>query len=398
MRQRIPIYIDNDSMVWIANNNIYSRNLEAIFRNRAELFLDLTEEEIDEMYDITDHTNCNVISIYLSNRVMVAPKAGKDKFEIFHTQYEMNAISEEFNGYVFILNIPTKKAETLREKTGVWIMSLEEIDDDCECFILEEGIYIPKKMVTPGEEYDEDPCNGWIGLLERRRINKLPPFNEVLVYDNYLNQYWSPYNKDPYINKKINKRDWSYAYIGIENLLILFDAILPKVHTNPIKIVIVVPKQPKVVELSEWRRREYLFEKRIIDWIDEVKNLRCYTILISCILIDNDNKPVHPRVLYTNYFYFETEKGFKIFDPYPFPYRVRKDGDSENGVKLLQSLFFAPKSDNTIETGYNHELKYIGKLLKKQPEKEQKDSDIIFKGDVIKTTSFSLFEGIDFED
>ena len=49
MKTIIPIYIDKESMLWIAENRIHSRNFISIFKNRAQLFLDMTEEEIDDM-------------------------------------------------------------------------------------------------------------------------------------------------------------------------------------------------------------------------------------------------------------------------------------------------------------------------------------------------------------
>lgn len=387
MKTIIPIYIDKESMLWIAENRIHSRNFISIFKNRAQLFLDMTEEEIDDMDDISDYTNWNVISKYLSDDIMITPKSGKEVFINFYERYNSDKISDEFNGFVFIIDIPIEEAKILRENTGIWILSIKEVDDEGEFLILEEGIYINKHTVTPGSKYNENSANGWVGLLKHSRINKLPPINEVIVYDNFLNDYYNYYKESPYgSKKKINYKTWFYTYIGLENLLLLFDTLFPQKHTNPLKVLIVAPKQNKDYEA--------LFELRIKDWVDEIKRLRSYNIIVSCVLVASH--PVHPRVLYTNYFILETDKGFKIFEPIPFPTIVRKDGDSINAVSL-QSLFFAPKSqDNPIKSNYNKYLKDIGEQLQNANNNNSNYQTNLHIGDEIDIESIALFEDIIF--
>ncbi len=388
MKTSIPIYIDKESMLWIAENRIHSRNFISIFKNRAQLFLDMTDEEIDDMDDISDYTNWNVVSKYLSDYIMITPKSGKEIFTCFYDRYNSDKISDEFSGYVFIIDIPVEKAKFLRENTGIWILSIKEVDDEGEFLILEEGIYINKHTVTPGSKYSENSANGWVGLLKHSRINKLPPFNEVIVYDNFLNDYYNYYKESPYGRKKrLTHKTWFYTYIGLENLLLLFDTIFPQKHTNPLKVVIVAPKQDKDYEA--------LFELRIKDWVDEIKRLRSYDIIVSCVLVASH--PVHPRVLYTNYFILETDKGFKIFEPIPFPTIVRKDGGSINAVSM-QSLFFAPKSqDNPIKSNYNKYLEDIGKQLQNANYDDSNYHTNLHIGDEIGIESFALFEDITFE-
>ena len=394
MKERFPIFIDIPSITSIAENHF--RNFESIFKNRAVVYLDASESDIAKIETLTENTVTSDIALYF-NEIDVSPRPGKNVIEKFIKQEK--AISNEINGCVFILDISRKKARNLSNDYGVWVLSKEDIesDPDVECIILDE-IRMDNEDVKPGEQFGSFSENGWIKLFDDR-IKLFPPFNEIILYDNFLNEYVSEYAKvPPYFVKTANGRKWKYTYIGLENLLLLFDAILPNTHINPIKILIVLPKNHIV-------KHEQNLENRIEAWIGELKCLRNYDMFVSFLLIGNtkwkedskESHPLHPRVLYTNYFFIGTEKGFKIFEPYPYSNIVRKDGDSKNSISVA-SLFSTPRMlSNPIKTNYNSKLKDIGEQLRKKSLGDTTPQNNNLIGDNISIESFSLFDSIDFD-
>lgn len=393
MKERFPIYIDIPSINSIAENHF--RNFEYIFKNRAVVYLDVSESDLVKFEEIYENTITSDISLYF-NEIDVLPRPGKNVIEKLVKQE--NLISNEYNGCVFILDISRKRAKDLSNDYGVWVLSKEDIesDPDVECIILDRML-MDKEDVKPGDLFGSSSENGWIKLFDDR-IKLFPPFNEIIIYDNFLKEYANEYAKvPPYSLKIVEGRKWKYTYIGLENLLLLFDAILPHTHLNPLKILIVLPKNLN-------NEHELKLENRIKAWIKEVKGLRNYEMFVSFLLIGNtmwkeyskENHPLHPRVLYTNYFSIETEKGFKIFEPYPDSNIVRKDGDSKNSISVV-SLFSAPRMlSNPIKANYNNKLKDIGEqLCNISLDIGLQKNNIL--GDNVSIESFSLFESIDFD-
>ena len=396
MKERFSIYIDKPSIYIIAENHF--RNFEFIFKNRAIVYIDASEYEIENFETITGNTVTNDLAFYF-NEIDVLPHSGKKAFERFSCQD--SSISDEFNGSIFILDISKERAKALSDASGIWIISKEEIekDPDVECVILDR-IKMDKEDVIPGEQYGSSSENGWLYLFgERKKL--FPPYNEIIIYDNFLKEYANEYTKvPPYSTKKIGGREWNYVFIGLENLLLLFDAILPQTHNNPLKVLIVLPKNIEV-------NHENKLENRITIWIEEVKKLRNYTISVSFLLIGNtktkwkentkESHPLHPRVLYTNYFYIETEKGFKVFEPYPFSNIIRKDGDSKNSISI-ESFFSSPRMlSNPIKANFNNKFKDIGEELRNVSLEDISLQNNTLIGDVVSLESFSLLEGINLE-
>lgn len=388
MKTHFPIYIDRASIDSLVEIN--SRNLDCIFSKMAEIYIDMEDEEIDIMESCPDHTNSSDIGMFF-RKLNITPRSGKSAFEKINID-NLNSFSN-FIGYILILDITKDKAHSISQETGVWILSKEEIDNEAECFVL-ECIKMEDEDVVPNFEYKCSDKNGWKALFDDRMIF-FPPFNEIVIYDNFIKEFNVKYKKPPYPSKKPNQ-SYGFEYIGLENLLILFNAILPKNHHFAIEILIALPKYTTTIY-------EERLENRIQCWIDEVKALRCYPINVSCLLIGNKNwrekdfesHPVHPRVLYTNYFFIKTEKGFKIFEAYPYSNIVREDGESNNSVSV-SSYFSNPKmKSNPISANLNNKLSEIGAQLNEVDSENDLNKNTLL-GDKICTESISLFDEIDF--
>lgn len=392
MKERFPIFIDRESIYTIADMD--SRNFDCLFNQRAEIYLNMTEKEIEDMESCLDHTNQNALGLYFS-KLDVTPLSGKSQFEEFYS-FKAN-LSELFSGCIFILDIASEKAKSLSNELGVWILSKDDIDRDAECLVL-NGVSMEDEDVIPQKEYVCLNKNGWTGLFEGRE-KLFPPYNEIIIYDNFIKEFARKYlETPPYKRKIVSGKRLPYTYIGLENLLSLFSAILPMQHRSSIKILIVLPKYIR----EDFEER---LEQRIKIWIEEVKHLRSYNIIVSCLLIGNPNwqnedkelHPLHPRILYTNYFSIKTEKGFKIFEPEPYSTIVRKDGDSKNSVSI-SSFFSKPQMrSNPLIANYNNKLKDLGEqLVASSPEKKAFHDNLII-GDAITLESFSLFEDLVFD-
>ena len=344
----------------------------------------MTEEEIEEMELCSNHTNQNNIGLYFQ-KIDRTPFSGKSQFEAFYGNY--NKLSELFRGCIFILDITKEKAKLLSNESGVWIISKDDIDRDAECLVLDE-IRMDKEDIIPQKDYCGSDKNGWKGLFDGRE-KLFPPFNEIIIYDNFIKEFASKYLNPPYVRKILNGKRVPYTYIGLENLLLLFSAIFPTKHSS-LKILVVLPKYAQ----KDYEKR---LEERINIWIEEVKSLRTYNIIVSCLLIgkanwQNDDKeihPLHPRFLYTNYFSIETEKGFKFFEPYPDSNIARKDGDSKNSVSVI-SFFSNPKMrSNPLTANYNNKLKDIAEQFE--------DTNNTVLGAKITQESYTLFDGVSFK-
>lgn len=395
MKERILIYIDKKSIYCISEN--HPKNFEYIFKNRAAVYLDMTQNELDELDNCDDCTNMDDLSFYFYNTIGVTPFSGKSVFDVFYSQKER--ISDDFNGCIFILDIPMDKAKSLREESGIWILSKDEIENDVEVEnLVLDIIYMDREDVIPNTKYNGKDKNGWFGLFGPRLVH-FPPFNEIIIYDNFIKEYVNSFKAPPYITKNVNGEKVFYTYIGLENTLLLLNAILPVNHYNPIKIIISLPKEKK----DDYEER---LEKRLKIWIKEIKQLRQYEIKVSILLIGNkkwkeDNKechPLHPRILYTNFFSIGTEKGFKFFYPYPFSNIVKEDGDSKNNISI-SSYFHSPKMlSNPIQANYNIKLKDIGKQIRNEKNNNLDSLNNSIIGDKININDFSLFKGINFDE
>lgn len=382
MKERFPIFIDKESIYVIAE--IDSRNFDCIFSQRATVFLNLTEEEIEEMESCSDHTNQHVLAEYFK-QINVTPFSGRTQFETFYNS--IDRLGDFFCGCIFILDdIEKEKAKLLSRVSGVWILSKDDIDRDAECVVL-DSISMDKEDIIPQREYGSSDKNGWKGLLNGRE-ELFPSYNEIVIYDNFIKEFAPKYLKiPPYSRKNVAGRKIPYAYIGLENLLLLFSAIFPEQHSCSLKILVVLPKYTNV----DYEKR---LEERLKMWIEEVKCLRTYNIIVSCLLIGKvswqtekkEAHPLHPRVLYSNFFSIETEKGFKLFEPYPDSNIARTDGDSKNSVSI-KSFFSTPKMrSNPLSSNYNIKLKDIYEQI-------QDIANNTILGDFLTIESFKLFDG-----
>ena len=205
------------------------------------------------------------------------------------------------NGTLFFLDKTAEETKRLRDEYGVWVLNGDEITEDVFKFTFNNN-YDPN-------ENDKRPLsdNGW-----RNELNGIlfPVCNSIVVSDDYLVS-----------NRKDDK------YIGLCNLTMLFDVILPKDNLLKVPFYISVFTNPNPKDKNP---KDEVMISKIKDWIDnEVKPLRNYQIVVEVVFT---KKALHDRRLLTLHYYIDPDKGFHVF--LPQSNCVYKDGDDINKVRV----------------------------------------------------------------
>ena len=211
------------------------------------------------------------------------------------------------NGTLFFLDKTVEETKRLRDEYGVWALNGDEITEDVFKFTFNNN-YDPN-------ENDKRPLsdNGW-----RNELNGIlfPVCNSIVVSDDYL---VSNSNSD--------------KYIGLSNLTMLFDVILPKSTTLKVPFYITIFTDPNPHGNNP---NDNVMKSKVRNWIDdEIKPLRRnYNIVVEVIFT---KKALHDRRLLTLHYYIDPDKGFHVF--LPQSNNVYKDGDDINKVHA-ESFYF----------------------------------------------------------
>lgn len=230
-------------------------NLNPIFKQHANICLNISNEE----YWI-DSQEGTIMFEYLKMTGR-SPIALKDYFEEL---YENNEIIIDKPRSLFFLKYSKEEAALLQSQYGIIVQSGCSINDS----ILKDS----KEDIL-----EEKSKSTWGGVFDF----KMPPMNSIVINDRFL-----------FKNEEYNKN------IGTENIIKLFDEILPKALGVDFHITILTDND----KLSN-NFDEQSLSKRI-------KELRSYNIQIELKLL---TKALHVRVLISNYIYSTFDPGLAIF-------------------------------------------------------------------------------------
>lgn len=314
MLSKTKIYIDKESLEIIAQDSTisdnYYKNIIEIFRRHADLYLDVSEEELDSIREPKDLNDPGDIYAFIEGKNLPWPSSASGNFEAIKNNENSLDISANI---VYILN----KKEDVKKivKYGVWAICVDDLSDDIFYYD-----YTPDLDVdtVPGSAGD-----GWHNILDDE-VSILPPSNSLVVSDSNL-----------LTNTKKHAGTGENHFCGLVNLKHILDVLLPKNLNVTFYILIVCPPTNKIEEGK--------MNKIVRRWLKEIRELRQYQIVVEFIIT---TKTVHSRDLYTNNYQMHLDKGFYVFEPWSK--RVHKDGISHNNIRLftyLSSPFKRGKSD-----------------------------------------------------
>ena len=305
MLSKTKIYIDKESLEIIAQDSTisdnYYKNIIEIFRRHADVYLDITEEELDSIREPLDLNDPGDIYAFIEGKNLPWPSSANDNFTALH---ENNGKLDINGSIVYILN-KKEDVKKLRNGYGVWAIYIEDFNDDIFYY-----------DCSPDLDMDEVPGrteNGWTNILDEE-VQYIPPSNSIVISDSNL-----------LTNNKIDKKTGENIFCGLANLKDLLDMLLPQKVDITYYVLIVCPPTKKLEEGK--------MNKIVRRWIKEIRLLRKYPIVVEFI---TTTKTVHSRDLYSNNFQIHLDKGFYVFEP--SSKRVHSEGVSHNNVRLYTYL------------------------------------------------------------
>lgn len=289
------IYAEKTALVDVLGKALETDGLEniiEIFKSHSKICIDLTDSERDAIFTPDDFNNIDILLTLFNAFDIEKPIALKSYFE--QMEEEEDAVVLHSNSY-FLRDCTAIEAEQMREKYGVWVISKDEVSNR----LFE---YLSFKDEFEPDTYFGENDNGWKNIVEAYNL-RLPPSNSMIISDNYL------------LSNKVR----NYV-LGLANLSHLLDVIIPKKLSVPYYILILSPAKDyeetqMLQKVSEWKE-------------DLIRSLnRAFDIHIEFVF---SPRVIHKRIIYLNYCFIGTEKGFKVF--MPFSNRVYRDGDQKNSV------------------------------------------------------------------
>lgn len=270
-------------------------NIIEIFKRHVKICVDMTDSEVSSVFMPDNFEKIDIIFTLFDAFGINPPIALKSFFEQIEDQEE--TIATKPNS-LFLKDCSVEKAVGLRNKYGVWVISKDEIANR----YFEEPSY--EESFEPYAYYG-DGNNGWANIITNNNL-MLPPSNSMIIYDNHL---LDTYRFD--------------HYLGLTNLEHLLDAILPR-HLSP-------TIQYHVLIMAPVRGNEVVLSRVVSKWMEDLpaKLARDFGISIEFVF---SKQVIHERMIFLNYAYIKTEKGFKVFMPYSN--KVFKDGDEINSVEI----------------------------------------------------------------
>lgn len=314
MLSKTKIYIDKESLEIIAQDSTisdnYYKNIIEIFRRHADLYLDVTKEELDSIRKPQDLNDPGDIYTFIEGKNLPWPSSATDNFQAINNKEN----KPELNGsIVYILN-KKEDVEKLRNKYGIWAIYIDDLSDDIFYY-----------DYTPDLDMEYVPGNagdGWLNIL-KKEVRFLPPSNSIVISDSNL-----------LTNTKKHPETGENYFCGLVNLKALLNVLLPQNIDVTYYILIVCPPTSKLEEGKT--------NKNVRRWIKEIKNLRNYPIVVEFIIT---TKTVHSRDLYTNNYQIHLDKGFYVFEPWSR--KIHKEGASHNNVKFFTYLYSPFKRGKT---------------------------------------------------
>jgi hypothetical protein len=329
MLSKTKIYIDKESLEIIAQDSTisdyYYKNIIEIFRRHADLYLDLSEDELYSIREPQDLNDPGDIYTFIEGKNLPWPSSASKNFEAIQNR---DCLPDITGNIVYILN-KKEDVKKLRDKFGVLAIYIDELNDDI--------LYYDYTPDLDMESIPGSAENGWQSVL-KDEVHFLPPSNSIVISDSNL-----------LTNTKKNEETGENHFCGLVNLKDLLNMLLPQNIEVPFYILIVCPPNKKLEEGK--------MNKLVRRWIKEMRNLRQYKIVVEFIIT---TKTVHSRDLYSNNYQIHLDKGFYVFEPWSK--RVHKEGASHNNVRLFTYLFSPFKRGKSDIESAIVDLKLICKM------------------------------------
>lgn len=302
MLSKTKIYIDKDSLEIIAQDSTisdyYYKNIIEIFRRHADLYLDISEQELDSIREPKDLNDPGDIYTFIEGKNLPWPSSAIGNFEALHKSTD----NLDINGSIIYILNKKEDVKKLRESFGVWAIYIEDINDDSFRIGFNKGLNLKEVLGKSSK--------GWNNLLSGAAKN-FPISNSFVVSDSNL------------LTNDILDDNNVKHYCGLENLKDLLSIILPQSLDIPFYLLVICPPAEQVGKMK----------KRISEWILEVKALRKYLIIVEFFIT---KKTLHDRGLYSNNYRIHLNKGFYVFIPWTC--KVHVDGDSFNKIDIKSYL------------------------------------------------------------
>lgn len=264
MDDKIVIYADLNTIEEIIVFDDNYPNLNKIFQDNAVFCLNISDDEFDKIWN--DESD---LFVFCTGHDIPSPVALNTFFETLKEDYSIIADKPRA---LFFLNENADKIKELQNLYGILVVNKNDIRDN----ILQLKHY---------REFDKNQqitgtSNGWKNTLNNL---KFPPSNCIVLSDNYL------------FSRKENG-----DLIGECNLVNLINVLLPTVLNVEFHILI-ISNHPKISS-EECNMLLGRIKANIL-------RLRDYSIVLEFVFSDT----IHKRILMSNYYNINCDKGFEMF-------------------------------------------------------------------------------------
>ena len=305
MNDKVTIYSDVEIIEKIALNCENYPILTELFRKCSNLCLNMTEDQLEKSFEVDSSGMSTPVGQYFSSYDIPDPYALSEFFS------ERNDNEAGFylhdSTAIFFLNIKKEESKSLRDKYGLLVLGIDEIQDD----FLQLNFYKYRDLKNKDSVVGAD-INGWNTILGDFPTSNEFPLNAVVVSDNFLMK-----------NRNGN------VFCGTANLMNLFNRILPQTLNIPFQVFIICPDCPTAPNKAEAALNQFA---------SDIKRLRTYDIDVEFLL--TEKTPIHHRRIFSNYFSITCEKGFSMFYVNPGN-KVRENGNDVRVKSYYHDLIYS---------------------------------------------------------
>ena len=250
-------------------NQLFTDNsneiLEKILANFCDIYVNLTEEEIDAM-----KVENPIFKSFMKRDIGTVLPANID-FE--------NIKSNTFTPYLNDLLVLDSNYNTksIREDFGILAVKLDEIE------------YLKSLNFHFGYSFEKNKQNDFNTWGEVFSLKTPEPLNSAIIIDNYL---WKDLE--------------NFHSQNLENLYSIFENLIPKTLKIPFHLSIITSN------------RDGVYSPKFVEKLNKIiKNLKTTTNIEIEISFsthtDSVKDDIHERVILTNYHYIYSDKGFNVF-------------------------------------------------------------------------------------
>jgi hypothetical protein len=321
-----------EKIVFWENENF--PNWNKIINGNIDIFLDLTEDEIEEELSNDESP------VYLALQAYQAIRRPLSKKEFFQNFQKNEDHILNFPRAVFLLNRKEEDCLRISEKYGLSVFSGGSLQDNFNDFLIEEEFQAEDRI-----RCDRSGKEGWCKVMDsfKKEIS-----NSVIFIDR---NFFS--NEERNVN------------VGIDNLKRYLDSTLPQDLAIAYHVLI-------VIELSSKFQRAP-FRIKVIETVNnEITALRKYPIIVETLFI-HSSRPVyeytHERRVLMNYHVGKAEHGFSVF-----AVKDKSQVRTDNNFNLSGVMHSLVKRDSVINK--KTAMKLIKRLKQIKDDAEIKLTDI----------------------